>query len=118
MQKEYPVKELRNTITKDCYKIPAFIDGTHHYREWKEIQFILMQLAKLTHIEFLGNDFIRDVALHINVSMGIIIAKNDTMLNLQVCDYITVKIENYLLMALDLELYEVAENFKKLKTMI
>ncbi|RYY51469.1 MAG: hypothetical protein EOO06_00255 [Chitinophagaceae bacterium] len=114
-----PIEQLRNLVSKDASCVPEFIDNTisSDILIWFEMKVIFSAVKGLITDRFLPDISISNIKFKFDQSMAEIFAIDEcseqSAIEGYVAIYIHQRIEQYIELALDLECYEVAANFKK-----
>lgn len=113
-----PIEQVRNLITKDLGQLPYFINTSSELSKntWSYLKFILRIISKLTNDRVLSDTKVSEYNSDVQEAITLMIdGLSDDSYIVDISVYLSACMECYENKALELELYEVCENFKKFK---
>lgn len=110
------LQKFRRIIHTDRQTIPEFLDSklNTHYNAFKNYEFVNGEILKLCVPRFLPIEFIDDVCDLIEIIFDDIQAVSDFETTIQFYSFLIENCSKYMELAEELELYESAQNIRKL----
>jgi len=110
------LQKFRRIIHTDRQTIPEFLDSklNTHYNAFKNYEFVNIEILKLCVPRFLPIEFIDDVCDLIEIIFDDIQAVSDFETTIQFYSFLMENCGKYMELAEELELYESAQNIRKL----
>ncbi len=114
------LKELRIKFMMDVSIIPFFLDTKVENSDvsWKNIQYIIRMISKLSVGKVLKDDMIMKYYQNIEETFDILLDINTEEFAFELGYYIDILLENYVDFCVERELFEQADNLNRLKNMI
>lgn len=118
MKIKQPISSLRQLIIEDIKSIPYFIDPKkpNHYDIWILLQLVIRIISKTVDKCILEPILIKLINDQIrSCTDSILELVEEDIMEIEISAFISEKIDKYYDLSLELELYEVCENLKKLR---